>query len=334
MKPLRLWFLNGLAQNSDLPIVRVEEDLGVRHQHRRAGERAGRRHDRHDVCGARRGPGRTAGGRRGAGHRSGRRRTRTRVRASSASSIRSSQSANGTRRLGGGLPQRRRLYGGGPTQRQRCSSRRGRPTRRRFRSRRRIAGRGVAARDRPPRRQAVHRPHQPPETRPLSPQDQENDSRRCAHGNAKARRRHLLTACMVPASRYRVVFFGTPDFAVPSLRALLAGPDEVVVVVCQPDRPAGRGQQLRPPPVKSACAEPCGAGAAATEAAQRGLRNVPCERGLRTSAWSPPTAAFCRARFSSCRGSVASTSMRRCCRNTGARRRSNGRFCGARRRPG
>ena len=55
----------------------------------------------------------------------------------------------------------------------------------------------------------------------------------------------------MPASRYRVVFFGTPDFAVPSLRALLAGPDEVIVVVCQPDRPAGRGQQLRPPPVKT-----------------------------------------------------------------------------------
>jgi methionyl-tRNA formyltransferase len=55
----------------------------------------------------------------------------------------------------------------------------------------------------------------------------------------------------VPASRYRVVFFGTPSFAVPSLRALLAGPDEVVGVVCQPDRPAGRGQHVQPPPVKA-----------------------------------------------------------------------------------
>jgi methionyl-tRNA formyltransferase len=48
---------------------------------------------------------------------------------------------------------------------------------------------------------------------------------------------------------YRIVFFGTPDFAVPSLAALLEGPDEVVGVVCQPDRPAGRGQRLHPPPV-------------------------------------------------------------------------------------
>jgi methionyl-tRNA formyltransferase len=50
--------------------------------------------------------------------------------------------------------------------------------------------------------------------------------------------------------RYRVVFFGTPEFAVPTLRALLDGPDRVVGVVCQPDKPAGRGQQLHAPPVK------------------------------------------------------------------------------------
>ena len=48
----------------------------------------------------------------------------------------------------------------------------------------------------------------------------------------------------------RIVFFGTPDFAVPSLHVLLAGDDQVVGVVCQPDRPAGRGQQLSAPPVK------------------------------------------------------------------------------------
>ena len=50
--------------------------------------------------------------------------------------------------------------------------------------------------------------------------------------------------------RYRVVFFGTPEFAVPTLQALLDGPDTVVGVVCQPDKPAGRGQQLQAPPVK------------------------------------------------------------------------------------
>jgi methionyl-tRNA formyltransferase len=48
----------------------------------------------------------------------------------------------------------------------------------------------------------------------------------------------------------RIVFFGTPEFAVPSLRALLAGTDPVIGVVCQPDKPAGRGQHVGPPPVK------------------------------------------------------------------------------------
>lgn len=48
----------------------------------------------------------------------------------------------------------------------------------------------------------------------------------------------------------RIVFMGTPDFAVPSLQALLDGPDQVVAVVCQPDKARGRGKVLSPPPVK------------------------------------------------------------------------------------
>jgi methionyl-tRNA formyltransferase len=48
----------------------------------------------------------------------------------------------------------------------------------------------------------------------------------------------------------RIVFMGTPEFAVPSLEALLRSDDQVVGVVTQPDRPKGRGQQLVPPPVK------------------------------------------------------------------------------------
>jgi methionyl-tRNA formyltransferase len=49
----------------------------------------------------------------------------------------------------------------------------------------------------------------------------------------------------------RVVFFGTPAFAVPSLRALLEEGFEVAAVVTQPDRPHGRSRsQLVPPPVK------------------------------------------------------------------------------------
>jgi methionyl-tRNA formyltransferase len=48
----------------------------------------------------------------------------------------------------------------------------------------------------------------------------------------------------------RVIFFGTPDFAVPSLKALLEAGEEVVAVVTQPDRVKGRGHKLSAPPVK------------------------------------------------------------------------------------
>ena len=48
----------------------------------------------------------------------------------------------------------------------------------------------------------------------------------------------------------RIVFMGTPEFAVPSLEALLKSDDEVVGVVTQPDRPKGRGHELAPPPIK------------------------------------------------------------------------------------
>jgi len=48
----------------------------------------------------------------------------------------------------------------------------------------------------------------------------------------------------------RVLFWGTPRFAVPTLRALIAGEHEVVGVVTQPDRPKGRGRTLTPSPVR------------------------------------------------------------------------------------
>lgn len=48
----------------------------------------------------------------------------------------------------------------------------------------------------------------------------------------------------------KVLFMGTPEFAAVSLRALLAAGYPVVGVVTQPDRPAGRGGQMRPSPVK------------------------------------------------------------------------------------
>lgn len=50
----------------------------------------------------------------------------------------------------------------------------------------------------------------------------------------------------------RVVFMGSPEFAVPSLRALVDAGHDLVLAVSQPDRPAGRGGRLQAPPVKEA----------------------------------------------------------------------------------
>jgi|Deesub1362A_J573_1020465.scaffolds.fasta_scaffold00169_31 methionyl-tRNA formyltransferase len=48
----------------------------------------------------------------------------------------------------------------------------------------------------------------------------------------------------------RLVFFGTPDFALPSLTALIEAGYSLVAVVTQPDRQKGRGRRVLPPPVK------------------------------------------------------------------------------------
>ena len=50
----------------------------------------------------------------------------------------------------------------------------------------------------------------------------------------------------------RIVYFGTPQFAVPALEALIDSRHEVVALVSQPDRPKGRGQHLQPTPTRAA----------------------------------------------------------------------------------
>lgn len=55
--------------------------------------------------------------------------------------------------------------------------------------------------------------------------------------------------------RLRLVFFGTPQFAVPTLQHLLGSRHEVVGVVTQPDKPRGRGQQVSDSPVKALALE-------------------------------------------------------------------------------
>ncbi len=57
-------------------------------------------------------------------------------------------------------------------------------------------------------------------------------------------------------TRLRTVFFGTSPFAVPTLEKLFEDTDiELVAVITQPDRPAGRGKKLTPPPVKKRALE-------------------------------------------------------------------------------
>ena len=60
---------------------------------------------------------------------------------------------------------------------------------------------------------------------------------------------------MGSAPSLRLAYMGTAGFAVPSLRALAAGPHEVVVAYTQPARPAGRGLKARLSPVHAAAAE-------------------------------------------------------------------------------
>jgi methionyl-tRNA formyltransferase len=51
-------------------------------------------------------------------------------------------------------------------------------------------------------------------------------------------------------AKLRLVFFGTPEFALPSLDLAIASDLNVVAVVTQPDKPKGRGMRVAPPPVK------------------------------------------------------------------------------------
>ena len=52
-----------------------------------------------------------------------------------------------------------------------------------------------------------------------------------------------------------IVFMGTPDFAVPSLKALVNAGENVTAVFTQSDKPKGRGYKMIPTPVKEAAAE-------------------------------------------------------------------------------
>jgi methionyl-tRNA formyltransferase len=60
---------------------------------------------------------------------------------------------------------------------------------------------------------------------------------------------------MVDTAPLRIVYFGTPGFAVPTLRALIESRHQVAALVSQPDRPKGRGHQVVPTPTKQLALE-------------------------------------------------------------------------------
>jgi methionyl-tRNA formyltransferase len=51
-------------------------------------------------------------------------------------------------------------------------------------------------------------------------------------------------------SNLKIIFLGTPQFAIPSLQSLLEAGYQIPLIICQPDRPVGRGQRIIPCPVK------------------------------------------------------------------------------------
>ena len=56
----------------------------------------------------------------------------------------------------------------------------------------------------------------------------------------------------MPAARLRILYLGTPQFAVAALEALIGSRHDVVALVSQPDRPKGRGHHLQPTPTRAA----------------------------------------------------------------------------------
>lgn len=75
----------------------------------------------------------------------------------------------------------------------------------------------------------------------------------------------------------RVIFMGTPDFAVGTLEAVIAAGHEVMLAVTQPDRPKGRGKAMQAPPVK-VCAQAHGIEVFQPER----IRNAECIEHLRS----------------------------------------------------
>ncbi len=102
-------------------------------------------------------------------------------------------------------------------------------------------------------------------------------------------------------ARMRIVFMGTPEFAVPVLQALAGAGHDVVAAYSQPPRPAGRGKALRPSPGAGARRGAGDRGAHATHAARSGgaggVRGAGGGRGGGGGLWADPAARGARCAF-------------------------------------
>ncbi len=124
----------------------------------------------------------------------------------------------------------------------------------------------------------------------------------------------------------KLVFCGTPEFAVPTLEAVVAAGHEVALVVTQPDRAAGRGMEMQVPAVKRAALEH---GLPVVQP-EKIKNNVEFRRGWRRFGrmrfWWWRMGGLFRSGCWSCRGLGISICMGRCCRSIGGRRRFSGRW--------
>lgn len=122
----------------------------------------------------------------------------------------------------------------------------------------------------------------------------------------------------------RIIFMGTPDFAVPCLQSLMDAGHSVCAVFTQPDKPKGRGYAMTPPPVK-VLAQKHG-----IPVFQPNTLRTPQAAG-QISGFHPDLIAVVAygkilpKEILDIRRTAASTSTHPCCRNTAARRRSSGR---------
>ena len=102
----------------------------------------------------------------------------------------------------------------------------------------------------------------------------------------------------------RILFLGTPQFAVPTLEALLSSRHTVCGVVTQPDRPRGRGQQVSDAPVKALALARAASAAPTRTIEGAGRGGDACATGDLTSAWWRRTASSFPRTSSRCRVSA------------------------------